>query len=118
MQTADTLVLPSDYDGWGAVISEALIEGTRVIASDGCGARAVAALAGDVFATGDSHALADLIDRSITRGRVSLDERAARKEWAQRLNADAGADYLMALIESADAPPPWMQNQPDAEMVS
>ena len=34
----DLFVLPSRHDGWGAVISESLAEGTPVIASDRCGA--------------------------------------------------------------------------------
>ena len=33
----DLLVLPSRHDGWGAVVSESLAEGTPVIVSDRCG---------------------------------------------------------------------------------
>ena len=32
------LILPSLYDGWGAVVNEALMEGTMVYCSDKCGA--------------------------------------------------------------------------------
>ncbi len=38
MAAADVLVLPSRFDGWGAVVNEALIVGTPVICSDRCGA--------------------------------------------------------------------------------
>lgn len=34
----DILVLPSVYDGWGAVVNEALIQGTPVVCSEDCGA--------------------------------------------------------------------------------
>lgn len=35
---ADYLILPSRFDGWGAVVSEALSLGVKVICSDRCGA--------------------------------------------------------------------------------
>jgi glycosyltransferase involved in cell wall biosynthesis len=38
MAAADVLVLPSRFDGWGAVVNEALMVGTPVICSDRCGA--------------------------------------------------------------------------------
>ena len=46
MADADCLVLPSLHDGWGAVVSEALIAGTPGICSDACGS------AGEVEASG------------------------------------------------------------------
>jgi glycosyltransferase involved in cell wall biosynthesis len=38
IKTADVVVLPSRYDGWGLVVNEALNGGLAVIASDKCGA--------------------------------------------------------------------------------
>lgn len=38
MAQADVLVLPSRFDGWGAVVNEALMVGTPVICSNRCGA--------------------------------------------------------------------------------
>ncbi|WP_332742460.1 glycosyltransferase [Hydrogenophaga sp.] len=38
MADADVLVLPSRFDGWGAVVNEALMVGTPVICSNRCGA--------------------------------------------------------------------------------
>lgn len=37
-QNADYLVLPSRFDGWGAVVNEALARGIKVITNDRCGA--------------------------------------------------------------------------------
>lgn len=39
MQSYDVLVLPSLYDGWGAVVNEAMGLGLYVIVSDRCGAK-------------------------------------------------------------------------------
>lgn len=38
MADADVLVLPSRFDGWGAVVNEALMVGTPVVCSNRCGA--------------------------------------------------------------------------------
>ena len=56
MADADCLVLPSRHDGWGAVVSEALMAGTQVICSDSCGAAGVvrASGVGGVFARHDN----------------------------------------------------------------
>ena len=37
IEEADLLVLPSRFDGWGAVVNEALGAGTPVLVSDLCG---------------------------------------------------------------------------------
>src|SRR5690606_8206744 len=71
IDSLDCLVLPSDFDGWGAVVSEALIRGVPVIASDACGA--IAALihsnAGQVFQAGNASSLSAAIDRQVAKGK-------------------------------------------------
>lgn len=59
MAAADVLVLPSKFDGWGAVVNEALMVGTPVICSDRCGASDVIENGrnGYVFQAGNSTAL-------------------------------------------------------------
>lgn len=46
MAQADCLVLPSRHDGWGAVVSEALMVGTPAICSDACGSSVVVQTSG------------------------------------------------------------------------
>jgi glycosyltransferase involved in cell wall biosynthesis len=59
MAAADVLVLPSKFDGWGAVVNEALMVGTPVICSDRCGASDVIENGrnGYVFEAGNVNAL-------------------------------------------------------------
>jgi len=59
MAAADVLVLPSKFDGWGAVVNEALMVGTPVICSDRCGASDVIQndRNGYVFEAGNAQAL-------------------------------------------------------------
>lgn len=114
MRDADCLVLPSDYDGWGAVVSEALMAGTPVVCSDACGAAAVveASGAGGVFQAGDRAALANRLAHVLGAGRQPAFAREALAKWALALAADAGAAYLRAVLEHAEGhggrpAPPW-----------
>lgn len=116
---ADCLVLPSRHDGWGAVVSEALIVGTRVICSDACGSSTAvqASGVGGVFASGDKESLARLLRQCFEKGKVSSGERARIKTWASALGADAGAQYLAEILRYAarrgDKPvPPWVRSGP------
>ena len=97
---ADCLVLPSRRDGWGAVVSEALMAGTPVICSSACGSAGVvrASRAGGVFETGRLDDLVSLLSNQIARGRINPHERSALSEWATCLGADAGAEYLEEIV--------------------
>ncbi|MCH4544004.1 glycosyltransferase [Ochrobactrum sp. A-1] len=100
MASADCLVLPSRYDGWGAVVSESLMTGTPVICSDACGS-AVAVRAsglGGVFRTGDVLSLRGSLWRSLEAGRQISSSRHSLAAWAQCLGARSGAEYLDQIL--------------------
>lgn len=65
MAAADVLVLPSRFDGWGAVVNEALMVGTPVICSDRCGASDVIedGRNGYVFEAGNARSLRERLQR-------------------------------------------------------
>ncbi len=118
MSAADLLVLPSRYDGWGAVVSEALMVGTPVVCSDRCGSAGVVKFSeqGGVFPSNDGVALAALLSRSIDRGRISTERRRNLAQWARKLGARAGAEYLTAILAFSegcgDRPqPPWATSE-------
>jgi glycosyltransferase involved in cell wall biosynthesis len=114
MAQADCLVLPSRHDGWGAVVSEALLVGTPAVCSDACGAAGVARASGvgGVFATGDVEALSSVLRRIVSQGRQTPDQRARLAKWACCLGASAGADYLARILGRpagvGHPPPPWI----------
>ncbi len=119
MALADCLVLPSRHDGWGAVVSEALMAGTPAICSDRCGAAEVvlASGVGGVFASDDQRALEALLMRQIVQGRLTPAARAALAQWALTLGAEAGAHYLLAILAggqngAARPAPPWLMVAP------
>lgn len=113
---SDCLVLPSEYDGWGAVVSEAMLAGTPAVCSSACGASIAVehAPVGGVFASGDAKALANLLRAHLTAPALSTSQRAGLRTWAlEGLSADAGASYLDAIIaavgQNTQAPgPPWL----------
>lgn len=115
MAAADCLVLPSRHDGWGAVVSEALMAGTPAIVSDACGSAGVvrASGLGGVFAADDPAGLARLLRRALAKGKPTAAERAGLSAWAKCLGATAGAEYLSQILEhdagrSARPAAPWL----------
>lgn len=112
--TADCLVLPSDQDGWGAVISEALINGTPAICSSACGAATAVRASGygAVFQAGEVGGLRQALERILTTDRLSMEKREELAAWATCLTAETGALYLLDVIASTGRiqgqfVPPW-----------
>lgn len=114
LEQSDCLVLPSIHDGWGAVVSEALIEGTPAVCSDACGAAEVvlAGGVGGVFPSGDVDALSRILEQQVIAGPVSASDRKIIAHWAKSLLAESGAQYLLTILSHADGLakrplPPW-----------
>lgn len=119
MAAADCLVLPSRFDGWGAVVSEALMVGTPAICSDRCGAAGVVRASGygGVFGAGDLDALTHQLHAAVARGPLSTTARSGLAAWARCLTAEAGARYLLRILEHGDGfanrpPAPWEEAGP------
>ena len=99
LYNSDVLVLPSLYDGWGAVVNEALQAGCYVICSDACGACMLLinnSKLGIVFKAGSDTALADCMKYVNTH----LDEIRANREyrinWAEtHIGGPTIARYLV-----------------------
>lgn len=113
-RSSECLILPSAHDGWGAVVSEALQAGTRVICSNRCGASQVAknSGAGLIFNAGKTEELASQMIRVIQDGPVQKTERQITSTWAECISAESGAAYLESIFltssgEDRRIPPPW-----------
>jgi glycosyltransferase involved in cell wall biosynthesis len=114
MAQADCLVLPSVHDGWGAVISESLMVGTPVICSDACGAAGVVRASGfgGVFPQDQGDVLKAMLDKQVKASPIDAESRARLATWATALGADAGASYLLSILECMRSGgkrpmPPW-----------
>ncbi len=102
MRVFDALVLPScTKDGWGAVVSEALLAGTAVITSTCVGASILFGTPcnGRVVAPRDSEAIASALIDLQHADALTIAARAARMRWASaRLSAQAGASYFARIV--------------------
>jgi glycosyltransferase involved in cell wall biosynthesis len=119
---ADCLVLPSDHDGWGAVVSEAQINGTPAICSSECGAAGTVRSSGigSVFAAGDVGDLRRALTATLDQGAPDSATREKLAIWAQSLTAVAGARYLLEIIDGSrdtvcSIAPPWQKQAADGD---
>ncbi len=113
---SDLLVLPSRYDGWGAVVNEALMAGTPVICTDHCGAKDLLGeeWRGEVVPRNNLDALVSAIARRLEQGSVSQNLRARIRDWSGCITGSSAAAYLQVVFEHVyngkDKPiPPWQE---------
>lgn len=104
LQSADILVLPSitKDDGWGVVVSEALMSGLAVVCSERVGASICISdeKFGAVVLPRNGGDIAEAIDKLIGSGALRNDLRQWRAAWArQHLDQRQGAEYLLAIFD-------------------
>lgn len=110
---ADLLVLPSRFDGWGAVVNEALMCGVPVICSDQCGASDLlqADWRGEVFPSQSVPVLTKLLEKRINFGRTTRELRTEISTWSRCIAGECVAEYLCRIFghvyhgESRPIPP-------------
>lgn len=110
MRQARTLILPSRFDGWGAVVNEALHAGMRVIVSDRCGSSSVVreSWRGQVFPANDLSALTRAIHFDVSLPAHSQRDRDRISIWADAtISAQAMAKYFLAVQSDPGLLPPW-----------
>lgn len=114
-QQIDVLVLSSRADGWGAVVSEALMSGVPVICSDYCGSADLIRpdFNGDLFRCDSVDSLAQMLNKWISRGPLNEPESQQIRSWSRCIEGEAVARYFVEIIEfleqRAEEPPkaPW-----------
>ena len=117
LRGAEMLVLPSEEDGWGIVINQALQAGTPVVLSDSCGAAelVVNGVNGYIFRTGDANHLSGCI-RAVLNRSDPQKMRVAAKRSGDAVSAEEVAPYLRECLEHmlgmrAEKPvPKWILN--------
>jgi glycosyltransferase involved in cell wall biosynthesis len=117
MATFDCLMLPSVFDGWGAVVNEALMCGVPVIASDNCGASVLLdnKERGYVFSVKKNN-LQEIIVNFLEQLPYSFEQRKKIKDWAlQSISGEVAANYFIHICEylcdnKGDRPiVPWLK---------
>ncbi len=101
MAHADVLILPSRFDGWGVVINEAIMAGTRVIVSDTCGAADLVAQTwlGTVFHSGSIKSLMAAVSAEMIKGPLTVAWRTRISSWALNcIDPDVVAHYFLDIV--------------------
>lgn len=119
MADCDLLILPSAYDGWGAVVNEALMQGTPVICSVDCGASVLLQekWRGETFSWEKEHNLPKVLRNHLIKGKTSTELREKIKAWAtENLSGKRAASYLIEIvnyIEGLKPRPvaPWIKDE-------
>lgn len=100
MESADLLILPSKYDGWGAVVNEALMCGLPVLASNHCGAKDLLKDGrGRIFSIEENN-LEQVLSDFIKELPCTNEKREEIKRWARgNISGEAAAEYLIEIID-------------------
>lgn len=119
LSAADCLILPSVFDGWGAVVNEALLCGTPVLASNRCGASVLLTdeERGCTFSI-ERNELKTALIRQLNKGRVETAQRERIRQWADKaISGKQAAAYLTAIVryrmkQTAELRPvaPWLKD--------
>ena len=101
---SDCCVVPSRHDGWGMVVNEALIAGTPVVCSDGCGAAAMIddSDGGVKVPAGRVRPLAEALQRSLSAGKIEDGGRRRVHAVAERFSPTAGVRLFLNRLESLE----------------
>jgi glycosyltransferase involved in cell wall biosynthesis len=114
LEHADVLLLPSKYDGWGAVVNEALMCGVPVVCSDNCGAADLLRdpWRGSTFKAGSVESLRSILRGWIERGRRDEESSARIRHWSSAIEGEQVARYLVEIVKYVQVggqrpSPPW-----------
>lgn len=119
MQFYDLLVLPSLYDGWGAVVNEALQAGMQVIASENCGASVLldGKSRGEVFSFDGKNDFEHVLSKWLKKDPLTMEKRMQIANWsAEHISGEVAASYFEAVInftlgdELSRPIAPWLEN--------
>lgn len=118
MLVADYLILPSLYDGWGAVGNEGLQSGCKLIISKQSGCSVFPRVhkeLGYEFNAHDIHSLQIVLDACFASGPLAVAEKERIIEWANdNISSNTIADYFEQIINyyfNGQIKPiaPWMK---------
>ena len=111
---SDLFVLPSRFDGWGAVVNEALMCGVPVLCSSHCGAADLIQTPwlGEVFPASSVAGLRAVLARWIAQGKRAPEATENIRSWSSCITGESASEYLLSVIRhttgSCPRPtPPW-----------
>ena len=118
MRKSDILILPSLFDGWGAVINEALQAGMQVIASENCGASILldGEYRGEVFSFDGINVFDEVMGKWLEKDPLTVEKRMEIAKWStDHISGEVAASYFESVInftlgnELARPVAPWLK---------
>lgn len=116
LSESDVLVLPSKYDGWGAVCSEALMRGIPVICSNRCGSLVLlnSTLRKLVFRNNSVNDLVNKINYFVSNQEdFRIQRLKIAVEYSTKIGPSSASFYLLSLLKAIQnkddriPSPPW-----------
>lgn len=110
LKQSDLLVLPSiNKDGWGAVVSESLMQGTPVITTNKCGSSILLNknYLGSVVKANSIKSLQLAIETRIKQGKINQNQRDKIIHWSKCLDGNVAAQYMLDCIKGMNPNAPW-----------
>lgn len=107
----DLLILPSIFDGWGAVVNEALSQGTRVLCSENCGASSLldGNIRGGEFSLDAPEYLSEEFEYWLKKGTLKYIERKVISDWANdHISGQVAANYFVETLNGRQPNVPWI----------
>lgn len=100
LEESDLLVLPSTWDGWGAVVNEALMSGVPVVCSDFCGASDLISQGfnGRVFSVDSKASLTEALAAQLAKGTLSQYQRETLRSWSDCISGETVARYFLDIL--------------------
>jgi len=101
LASSDVALVPSRHDGWGAVVSEALMRGIPAIATDRCGSADLLeeSWRGSVVQANNVEALTIGLRSWIEKGKLSNSDRTRIADWSIKCQASTGVDYFISTLK-------------------
>jgi glycosyltransferase involved in cell wall biosynthesis len=103
LKKTDFTVLPSNWDGWGAVVNESLYYGVPVICSDTCGSSCLVNATsnrGEIFKSGDLNSLTICLHKWIMKGKLEIKTRNEIISWTSCIQPQNVAQYFLEIMDS------------------
>lgn len=102
IQKADLLIIPSDFDGWGMVVNEAILCRTPVLVSDACGAASLIKnnQNGFIFQAGNLHSLLGQLQHFMNLSEKAKTELVEKlSETAEKISTKSISSYFGQCID-------------------
>lgn len=97
---SDFSILPSKWDGWGAVINESLIAGVPVLCSNNCGASClVYGDRGDIFKVNSKKSLSIVLKKWLLKGKTTDKNKENIRDWSNCISSGSVSDYVIEVVD-------------------